>query len=153
MISAEAIENAAEWISNLEDDDDIEKLVDDFGESQPLLFTYLMMMGEEDLNEEENELLLYLGLVVWKAFGVTKTISSTELDEIKDKNEKYLESLHSATDTETETILAEMEEVTPQPAVFAYISESLDEESDWIRPANRSIIVFLLSVMIDCLSR
>ncbi|MEZ4772302.1 MAG: hypothetical protein R3D00_03900 [Bacteroidia bacterium] len=153
MISAEAIENAAEWISNLEDDDEIEKLIDDFGESQPLLFTYLMMMGEDDLNEEENELLLFLGLVIWKAFGTTKTVENNILDEVKAKNERYLESLHDASSSELETVLEEMEEVTSQPAIFAYISENLEEESDWIRPANRGIILFLLSVMIDCLSR
>ncbi|MDX2250624.1 MAG: hypothetical protein SF052_27830 [Bacteroidia bacterium] len=152
IISAESIENAAEWISNLEKDEDIEKLIDDFGETQPLLFTYLMMMGEEDLNEEENELLLYLGLVIWKAAGNLAPVEHSVMEAIKAKNEKYLEALHVATEAEAENVLSEMEAATSQPAIFAFVSESIDEESDWIRPANRGIMIFLLSVMIDCLS-
>lgn len=152
-ISSEALEQAADWISNLDDDQEIEKLIDDFGEAQPLLFTYLLMMGEDDLNEEENELLLYLGLVIWKAFGKVETVSNQVLDEVKQKNEKILEDLHGASETETETILAQMADTTSQPAVFDFISENLEEESDWVRPANRGMILFLLNVMVDCLGR
>ena len=89
---------------------------------QPFVLTYLMAVGSDILNQDERELLLYLGIVVWKIMAQgdrpLAKITGDVLDKAEELNMKMLDYL--AGDTETGFIDTAEKVINnyPQPEVL-----------------------------------
>ena len=79
------------------------KMVNRMSKKQPFILAYLMSTGDDVLNQDERELLLYLGIVVWQIMtqGTTPLPKITEkiLNEMEDSNMKMLEYLEGESET------------------------------------------------------
>lgn len=138
---------------------DAPKLISRMGKRQPLMLAYLMAVDHDVLNQDERELLLYLGVAVWQTMsqgtkripGVTERI----LDAAEAKNNKMAEYLGGETGEEgflqaTKTIISNY----GQPEVLRYVVEALMEEPEEgcvIRDENIGIMFLDLKTVIDCL--
>ena len=95
-ISAEQIETTAQRLDQIQDDVVMESLIDQFGDAQPVLLAYLMTIGEEDFNEDERELMLFLGMAIWQSMteaSDTAQLTEESLAEAQTANLPLLESL------------------------------------------------------------
>ena len=111
-----------------------QKMIDLMGKEQPLILAYLMASGDDILNQNERELLLYLGVVVWQIMSQGTTplpeIADEILDEVENSNIKILENLEDESEAGfIETVETLMNNYN-QPEVLRYIIEALMEESE-----------------------
>ena len=60
MLSLDQADETYDWLSSIEDEEEIAEIVESFSEAQAVLFTYLMTMGESDFDGDESELMLFL---------------------------------------------------------------------------------------------
>mgnify|MGYP006267821657 CR=1 FL=1 len=155
-ISATIVEQTSVWLNNMDDEAFIEKLIDQIAEEQPFLFAYLVAMGEGDLNEDEHELLLFLGVEIWQMMSKGDQplgqVSESHLDRLEQSNMQVLESLSGESEAEFLQQLYGMLEGYPQPEVLRHVMEViLEEETDVVRPSNRGIMIIFLKIVIDCL--
>jgi hypothetical protein len=132
------------------------KMVDRMSKQQPLVLAYLMATGHDVLNQEERELLLYLGVVVWQIMNQgTKSlpeITEEILDETEDSNMKMLEYLDGETETGFIDTLEKIINNYNQPEVLRYVVEALVEEpkeESVIRDENIGIMMIFLKTVID----
>ena len=155
-ISAEAVEQTRDWLDGLEDEAQMEGLVEAIAEEQPFLFTYLLAMGEGDFNEDEQEVLLYLGVAVWqmmKRSGATlEQVSESHLDRLEQQNMQLLEDLSSDSETGFLQVARNLTVDHEQPELLSFVVEAVfEEEAELVRPHNQGIMVIFLKIVIDCL--
>ncbi|MEM6805701.1 MAG: hypothetical protein AAF696_30160, partial [Bacteroidota bacterium] len=135
QISAEIVDKTIVWLESLEKEEEMEALIDGFGDEQPLLLAYLMSMGEGDLNEDERELLLFLGTFFWKVFKdaghEVGEISEEKLEAISTSNIRLLEEAESEQGKNYEAVWESEIEGHPQPELIALLLENLEEEEGY----------------------
>ncbi len=136
------------------------KLINKFAKEQPIILAYLMAVDDEMFNEDERELLLYLGVVIWKIMyrGTKPLPSVTEkmIDDAEEKNIKMLEYLEGETETGFYETTATILESYNQPEVLRYVVEALmedDEEDVAIREENIGMMMIYLKTVIDCFDK
>ncbi|PIV63578.1 MAG: hypothetical protein COZ37_06755 [bacterium (Candidatus Ratteibacteria) CG_4_10_14_3_um_filter_41_18] len=136
------------------------KMINLMGKQQPLVLAYLMAVGGDTLNQDERELLLYIGVVVWQIMsqGTTPLPKITEktLDKVEGPNMKMLEYLESETETGFIETVKRIVKNYHQPEVLRYVLEALMEEREegcLIRDKNKGIIVIYLKTVIDCFDK
>jgi len=156
QVSLDTIDKTIDWLESLEDEVEMEKMIDTFGEKQPLLLTYLMSMGEDDLNEEERELLLYLGTFFWKAFqleGLTpEEVTEDRLEELRNENLTLLEAAESGKGKDFDRVWQESIENYEQAELLGYLVETLeDEESFSLRSNNLRALQSYAKIALDSL--
>lgn len=154
QVSLDTIEKTIDWLESLEDELEMEKMIDTFGEKQPLLLTYLMSMGEEDLHEEERELLLFLGVFFWKAFQEEglgqEEVTEERLEELKHENLALLEAAESGKGKDYDRVWQESIENYKQPELLTYLVDTLeDEESYALRSNNFRAIQTYAKIALD----
>ncbi len=132
------------------------KMVNRMSKQQPLVLAYLMATGHDVLNQEERELLLYLGIVVWQIMntGAKSLPEITEeiLDEAEDSNMKMLEYLDGESETGFIDVLEKIINNYNQPEVLRYVVEALVEEpkeESMIRDENIGIMMIYMKTVID----
>ncbi|MEL6134020.1 MAG: hypothetical protein AAFR59_11715 [Bacteroidota bacterium] len=150
------LEQALDNFFSLEEDEAINTLIDDMGEQQPFLFTFLMTIGEGDFNEDEREVLLFLGITIWQivsfAYDTPPQITEEALDNVEQLNLPLLEELSS--DKES-TFIQQIQEIAaehPQPEVMQYLIEAVLEEQEegTIREINQGILIIFLKIVLEC---
>lgn len=136
------------------------KLINKMSKEQPVILAYLMAVGDELFNEDERELILYLGVVVWRIMsrGNEPLPSVTEkiLDEVEDKNIKMLEYLEGESETDFFATVATIIENYNQPEVLRYVVEALMEDNEEgvdIKEENIGMIMIYLKTVIDCFDK
>lgn len=154
QVSLDTIDKTIDWLESLEDELEMEKMIDTFGEKQPLLLTYLMSMGENDLQEEERELLLFLGVFFWKAFqeeGLAPAeVTEARLEELKHENLALLEAAESGKGKDYDRVWQESIENYEQPELLAYLVDTLeDEESYALRSTNFRAVQTYAKIALD----
>ncbi|GAB4411392.1 MAG: hypothetical protein OHK0039_16550 [Bacteroidia bacterium] len=153
-ISAELIQEVVARMDALPDDESLDALVEQFADEQPFVFAFLMTMGEDDFNDDEAELFLSLGLNVWEIMksykGSLPAISEAQLEVVEDDNRDLLDALAAESDagfwTATEQVVADSD----QPALLAYLVETIMDESFFVRPGNRASLFFFTKIIVDC---
>jgi hypothetical protein len=132
------------------------KMVNRMSKQQPLVLAYLMATGHDILNQDERELLLYLGMVVWQIMNQgTKSlpeITEKILDKAEDSNMKMLEYLDDESESGFIDTLEKIINNYNQPEVLRYIVEALVEEpkeESVIRDENIGIMMIFLKTVID----
>ncbi|WNJ21321.1 hypothetical protein [Pontibacter sp. G13] len=158
-VTESQVQDVELWISNLEEEAEIEGFLDEFGEQQPFAFTYLLTLAEsEDFNEDEGELLFFLGASVWKMMYQANTqlapIDEATLEEVKSLNLPLLEDLEAAEEGTLESLAKDWLEGYPQREILLFVVESILEEDEFaIRDRNKGVMIVFLKTLIDCLNR
>lgn len=136
-----------------------QKMIDIMSTEQPLIFAYLMAVGNDILNQDERELLLYLGIVVWQIMAQKDTplpeITEEILDDVEESNMKMLKYLEDESDSFIDTMEKMINDYS-QPEVLKYVVEALMEEPEegcLIRDENKGIMAIYLKTVIDCFSK
>jgi hypothetical protein len=133
------------------------KLINKFAKEQPIILAYLMAVDDEMFNEDERELLLYLGVVIWKIMSrgtkLLPSVTEKMIDDAEEKNIKMLEYLEGETETGFYETTATILEGYNQPEVLRYVVEALmedDEEDVDIQEENIGMMMIYLKTVIDC---
>jgi hypothetical protein len=157
MISAEIVEKTWRRVASLPTHR-APSLIQRMAEEQPLILAYLMAVDNDIFNNDERQLLLYLGVVVWQIMsqGTQPLPAVTEeiLDQVEDRNIKMAEYLQRET---TEDGFEQAAELIisnyGQPEVLKYVVEALMEEPEEgcvIQDENRGLMFLDLKTVIDC---
>ena len=158
-ISAEIVEQTWEEMSVMSPSK-IPKIMDQLTKKHPIILAYLMASGNDILNQDERELLLYLGIVVWRIMSQGNTplpeVPEDILDEVESKNFNMLEYLEGESETDFFDAVELITNNYNQPEVLKYVVEALmeddDEEID-ISDENKGMMMIYLKTVIDCLDR
>jgi hypothetical protein len=134
-------------------------LVKAFEEQQPAVLAYLMAAEGDELNQEERELLLFLGLTVWQIMtqGTTAPpfVSAEMLQAAETRNLDWLESLEQKANAHEDEAGIAMVTSYAQPDVLRGVLEALMEEDTGdpglIRDESKGLLLLSLKTVIDCL--
>jgi len=136
------------------------KLVYLMSKEQPVVFAYLMAVGNDIFNQDERELLFYLGIVVWQLMsqGTTPLPKVTEetLDKTEESNMKTIEYLEGESEVGFIETVERIVGNYNQREVLRYVIEALMEESDeecLIRDEYKGMMVIYLKTVIDCFDK
>ncbi|MBM3128597.1 MAG: hypothetical protein FJ009_08230 [Chloroflexi bacterium] len=157
-ISAEIVETTWKRIAGFSAREG-KTLAEKFAAEQPVVMTYLMAVDGDLFNEDERELLFYLGAVVWQmmAQGDAPLPQVTEqmIDQAEAANQATLESLVDASEDDARAAMAQMLQEYTQPEVFKYVVTALMEatQEEGIRDENLGVLMVNLKTVIDCLNR
>ena len=158
-ISAEIVERTWKEMSTMSPLN-YPKLINKFSKEQPFILTYLIAVDGQQFNEDERELLLYLGVVIWMMMSRENNplpkVTEKIIDDAEEKNIKMLEYLEGETETDfyetTDTILQDYN----QPEVLRYVVEALMEDDDEdvdIQEENIGLMMIYLKTVIDCFDK
>ena len=158
-ISAEIVERTWKEMSTMSPLN-YPKLINKFSKEQPFILTYLIAVDGQQFNEDERELLLYLGVVIWmmmsRGNNPLPKVTEKMIDDAEEKNIKMLEYLEGETETDfyetTDTILQDYN----QPEVLRYVVEALMEDDDEdvdIQEENIGLMMIYLKTVIDCFDK
>jgi len=156
-ISARLVEEI--WMNMSETlPDEAPTIIKQLEKEQPVILVYLMAVGSDILNKDERELLLYLGIVVWKIMTQSQKpirhISDEKVDEIEATNMKMLEYLEGEPEWDFDETVRLIIENYNQVEVLKYVIEALMEELDEgetdIREENLGLMMIYLKTVIDC---
>lgn len=123
---------------------------------QPVILSYLMTTSQDSFNQNERQLLIYMGVVIWKIMSQgdieLKIVTETKLDEMEDKNFIFWESMDRHHDEFIDSVTA-IADSCNQPEVLRYVVEAMMEDiefSNEIRDENKTMIMLYLKTVIDC---
>jgi len=136
------------------------KLINLMRKQQSVVLAYLLAAGHETLNQDEQELLLYIGIVVWQIMlqgskPLTK-VTKSALDEAEKANIKMLEYLEGESEADFMETTKKIISNYPQPEVSKYLVEALTEESEEdsvITDKGKGTMMIYLKTVIDCFDR
>lgn len=155
LVSPKQISQTEAYLNSLEDAPSLEVLIDQLGDRQPLLFAFLMTMGEQDFNEDERELLLYLGLAIWHTLeaelGRIARVDALTIQKVQE----HCEGVFRAWTAKVDEFDQELESLISrhaQPHILRFVVRMVfGEEADFVRPGNRIDMVMFLHIFLDCL--
>ncbi len=137
------------------------KLVSLMNRKQPFIIAYLMGVGGDTLNQDERELLVYLGVVVWQIMSQGSVslpkITGEALDKAERVNMKMLEYLEAELEPGFTQVVKTILNSYNQIEVLRYVVEALMEESEeeacLIRDESKGLLLLYLKTVIDCLDK
>ncbi len=151
--------------------DQAQEIIGVLSKSQPILLSYLMDAGEDVLSGQERELLLYIGIVIWKAMSLEtqnlQGITEFTLEEAEVANLRMLEELEAAGESAGESIDMMLGGYN-QSEVLRYAVEAVlegaeeclegdvtgnENPSEYLPTPeeNKGMLVLYLKTVIDCL--
>ncbi len=152
FIAEKYIDAAAESIGVATEEGQV-KLIKDLEEKQPIITAYLFSEGLSLLTDEERNMLLYMILVIRKAYLKThdgkdpEPVSEEELGTAEEKNWTAFNESSAKTFRERLDIFFEN---TPQEDLLAFIEDVLmDEEEEWVTQAGRDYIFITAKTVVD----
>lgn len=111
-----------------------EKLLDVFGNDQPVYFNYIMRKEFELLGDDAHELLLFNAMTLWyiikQTFGTVKSLESEGLDEKQDANWSALEELPPLKSQDFEDYVEPLIADHPQDELLYFILDTFQEEEE-----------------------
>ena len=140
--------------------DDAPALIQRFETEQPAILAYLMAAEDEDLNQDERELLLFLGLTVWEIMsrgGLPPPQVTTEmLVDAEHRNIAWIEALEQNADGHEDDAGMALVLQYRQADVLQGVLEALMEDEDMedpgdIRDESKGLLLLSLKTVIDCL--
>jgi hypothetical protein len=157
-ISSEIVEKTWKKMARIPPQE-AQKMITLIGKKQPIILAYLMACGSDIFNQDERELLLYLGVVVWQIMSQGSTslpkIKENTVDKVENSNMKMIEYLKGESDTGFIDTVEKIINNYSQPEVLKYVIEALMEETEegcLIRDENKGIMAIYLKTVIDCLN-
>lgn len=154
-IDNEIIERTWESMNYLTLDESM-VLVNQMTKEHPLIVAYLMTAGEDFLTREERELLIYLGMVVWKIMtklsGPLPAVTNEILENAEDRNIRMLEYLEGEPDEEFLNTVGILVENYNQSEILRYVVEAIIEDDDdavYISDQAKGIMLLCIKTVID----
>ncbi|MEA1927894.1 MAG: hypothetical protein U9N73_06775 [Candidatus Auribacterota bacterium] len=156
QVSQEVIDNVISRMNNLEDED-VPRLIKNLGEEQPLILAYLMAYGEE-MGEDDQGLLIFLGLNVWQMMSEggysPAKVSEEALEELEDKNIKMIESQVEASESEISNFAEDLMNGYNQRNIMEYILRTIMGGEGSLKEGDHiGVVMLCLMTVIDCLDR
>ena len=158
-ISSETVERTWKKMSAMSPQE-APKIINQMTNQQPAILAYLMAVGDDILNQDERELLLYLGVVVWQIMSQGNKpltqVTDNILDNVNALNIDMLEYLEGESDTDFIDTVVMITTNYNQPEVLKYVVEALMEEREeecMLRDENKGIMMIYLKTVIDCFDR
>ncbi|MCB0290289.1 MAG: hypothetical protein KDH97_08530 [Calditrichaeota bacterium] len=157
-ISEHIVDSAWQEMAGLEIDE-IRAMVDKMSEEQPYVLVYLMAAGEEGFSDEEREILLYIGMVVWRIMSQGNAplpqVDEQMLDTAEAANFEMLEALDRESPGDFIAVAENMLNQYNQLEVLKYIVEAImeegdDEEAIDIEEDNKGWMLIVLKTIVDC---
>lgn len=156
-ISEEVVEQV--WLEAKEwSDDDMGRVVGAMSDDQPLLMAYLVSAGEELLNDVEQELMFFFGILLWQMMAKAAT-DEEELDEMieehlataEEKNAELMGLFDDQASAEMKSQLSKVLETYNQPNLLNFVVEVVVEalEDGDIDMDSYGPMVLYLKVAID----
>lgn len=135
-------------------------LVSDFVQEQPYLLSYLMAVDEEHLNDDERELLMFLGTVVWRIMSQQgkaplPKATANDIFDAEDNNFNMLRNYHEDHDPDYSQAILKVLQSYNQWELLNFVINTLleDDEEANIRENNLAVMMIYLKTVIDCLDR
>ena len=154
LIQEKAIEAASTRLSEA-DEDQLQKIMDVFSEQQPYLLEYLLSVDGDVLNEDEQETVLFLGIIVWLAFQnegqQISLVQNETLDKIELQNEQMIDFLAEEDEDAISASLSMILDNHPQPYLLGFIINSCLAEEDEELNENNMIMFIDLKIFLECL--
>jgi hypothetical protein len=132
-------------------------LIKQMGKEQPVILAHLLAIDHDLFNDDERQLLLYLGIVVWQMMSQGShplpMITEDRLDAIEANNLKLVEYLQGETEEGFLEVTRSIINNYGQPQVLRYAVEAIMEEPAEgcvIRDESRGIMLLDLKTVIDC---
>ena len=154
-ISSERVEKAYSAICNMTQQEAY-RLSFDFQNNQPLIVAYLTTVDQGIINQEERELLFYLGAIAWKIMnsenGALPQPDEDLLLKIEAANQKLGDSLRTSDSVMfTEVVKTLLKECRQTELLRYLIAALMDEDNadNSIRDENLGIIILDLKTVID----
>jgi hypothetical protein len=138
----------------------IPKLVDQMTREQPQLLAYLMAASESDLNQDEAEIVFYIGVVVWRIMRenhpAIRKVTEKLFDQVEAENEKSLVNLEEDSPADFVTAVKKFTNDYPEPEVLRYVVEALieedeEDESGSVGEENLGLAFIILKNVLDAL--
>lgn len=138
----------------------VERLVQRMAKEQPVVLAYLLAVDHDLLNQDERELLVYLGVVVWQTMSQSSKplprVTEKMLDQAEVRNLAVLQYPQGQDESSFVAVARGLAEGHGQPHVMKYIIEALmeeDGEDSRIRAEHKGIIWVNLMTVLDCFDR
>jgi hypothetical protein len=152
FIPETTIDKAAERLN--EEEGAYETAVEDLRRQQPVLLSYLFSENFEAFTAREQEFLLYLALVIFRAAeqerGLLPAVTERQLSEVEEHNWGLLQGVSSSRFHERLDVFFQD---SPQEDLLAFVEDALSDDSDDIvtKEGREAMFVSLKSI-IDCLT-
>ncbi|MEW6545606.1 MAG: hypothetical protein AB1446_01645 [Bacillota bacterium] len=137
---------------------DAERWVEEMTAEQPVVLAYLLAVDHDFLNQDERELLLYLGVAVWRmmcrAGCRPATVTEELLERLERRKEKELKRLVGKGPEVLDRAARDLLIRWRQPELLRYVVEALTEEDEpgcAIRPEAKGLMAFRLMTVIEAL--
>ncbi|KAA3619525.1 MAG: hypothetical protein DWQ05_02030 [Calditrichaeota bacterium] len=131
-------------------------LVNQMTKEHPLIVAYLMTAGEDMLSKDERELLIYLGMVVWKIMtqlsGPLPAVTNETLEAAEDRNIQMLEYLEGEPEEEFLNTVGVLIENYNQSEILRYVVEAIiedDDDSVYIGDEAKGTMLLCIKTVID----
>ena len=156
VVSDEIIDQSTEELHNLEDDG-LKQMIYQMSEEQPNLLGFLLSIGEDELSNEEQEVLLFLGVNVWNAFKKVKPlpqIPDEEIEKADKKNEEmltYLEKEGEEGIAENAESMINGHQQAPllKYVISAIMEEDMEEEEPLVSEENKGLMFLTMKSYIE----
>lgn len=156
LFSTDQVESSWEAFNRL-DDKQANIMVEEMSESQPFVLSLVLSWGEEELNEEEAEFLLFMGMFVWFTYrnhaAKTSEVNEKMLADTEVTNMKMLEYLTGETEQDFIDFTLQLVENFPQPHLLKLLVEEIYEEQEALRPDNQGMVLIYCKIIIECLEK
>jgi hypothetical protein len=153
FISETVIDKIVEQLDHADHD----KIIDAFAEDQPEILAYLLSEDSEMFSENEQELLMYLAIVIWQSVMAaqpsTPLILTHIIEEHEEKNWDAWENSKGKTFRDRLNVFFDK---TDQEDLLAFIEDSLiddEDEPDPITDEGREFLFMTLKTVVDCLTK
>ena len=127
---------------------------------QPLLLGYLMSTNDEEYNFEEKQLLLYLGVAMWRMLLETDAklpeVTMEDIEAGQQRNIEMIEYLEEEIPGDFGKTVQSIFANYHQKYILEYLLQAIfEEESEQarIRPKSKGLLFFDLKTVLDCLDR
>lgn len=131
LIEFQTVDAAIELVASIDSDNDMMKVTDGFFAAQPELAQFLVDFAG-DLNEEAQDLIVIMGLIVWKSFeaayGPLREMPQEEVEKLYDAFEAAMPDDETLTEEWFLSLIQNAEDFC-QPEIFKYVVSELFTDS------------------------
>ena len=148
FITEEQIDTIAATIGNLEN---YQELLTEISENQPALVGYLYSDSFQSFTQEEQQLFLFMALVIWKAVDENhEDISELSEEDIATAEEKNWDILQAAGKGDFRERLTPFFEGYPQEDLLAFVEDSVTpDDDDMVSDEGKEYLFISMKTIID----
>lgn len=157
-ITAQQIKKIAQHMNALSSEE-AAAIVGEMRAEQPAAFQYLVSVGEDSINDDERQWLVFLGVTLWrivKEAGLNPPPMTAEtLDHAAKNTSGLISYLKGENSKEAADDFLQVLKDYPQPFLLNYVIGALNvayEDEHCVRKENMTVLFFFMKILIDCLA-